>query len=172
MSDASKLSTGQSPHQSAAQLWLDRPDTGARQSLACNIRLRGIRFSSAMVATTTQPTAKRTLPTQADARRHARALAASGTTAATTGNITRRDLVTRSDARQAASGICEQGVVCHLQPATISLYGRESASMPTAGRHWPVGPSQSDAKRALRTLVTGDSNTKPKPRQVDLHSMD
>ena len=33
MSDASKLSTGQSPHQSAAQLWLDRPDTGARQSL-------------------------------------------------------------------------------------------------------------------------------------------
>ena len=54
----------------AAQLWLDGPGESKRKCLNCNIRLKGLRFPSALLASTPQPP----LLTQADARRHARAL--------------------------------------------------------------------------------------------------
>ena len=47
------------------------------------------------------------------------------------------------------------------KPATISLHERDSASRHSVGCLQPVGPSQSDAKRALRILVAGNRSSSP-----------
>ena len=64
----------QSGRPSAAQLWLEGGRGAEQKSLACTIKLQGVRFSSKLLASPASSTA----PTIADARRLARELVAAG----------------------------------------------------------------------------------------------
>ena len=91
-------------------------------------------------------------------------MAASGNHMSTSGNA-------RTPAQRWLEGAGDVSTAQRLLACNIQLRGlRFGSGLQSSPK--PTGPSQSDAKRELRLLVTGASAVKPTPRQVDLHSMD
>ena len=164
---------------STARLWLDNPGAAADRPLTCNIRLKGLRFHAVLLATSTTSVQ----PTQADARRHARALleqrpTSSGTTSCSTahsskaqaGHVTSipwtKDLWTKVRAPRDSALVARTAAQSHSELLHMCVYCLCHGRIPCrSAQHWcDSPPCLASTGPSPLTPATGMPATAPAPR--------